>query len=69
MAVDTNKEAARPVPIYAPVYDILDAGPRNRFTVEGKLVHNCYGMSAAGLFAQLVFMFHFASKPVPSWLS
>lgn len=28
-----------------------------------------YGMSAAGLFAQLVFMFHFASKPVPSWLT
>jgi len=69
MAVDTNKEAARPVPIYAPVYDILDAGPRNRFTVEGKLVHNCYGMSAAGLFAQLIFMFHFASKPVPAWLT
>lgn len=31
------------------VYDIVNAGPRNRFTVEGKLVHNCvlglgYGM-------------------------
>lgn len=26
------------------VYDILNAGPRNRFTVSGKLVHNCgYG--------------------------
>ncbi len=23
------------------VYDILNAGPRNRFTVSGKLVHNC----------------------------
>jgi DNA polymerase len=23
------------------VYDILDAGPRNRFTVSGRLVHNC----------------------------
>lgn len=25
----------------ARVYDILNAGPRNRFTVSGKLVHNC----------------------------
>lgn len=26
------------------VYDIINAGPRHRFTVEGKLVHNCgYG--------------------------
>lgn len=24
-----------------PVYDILNAGPRNRFTVSGVLVHNC----------------------------
>lgn len=30
------------------VYDVLDAGPRHRFTVSGKLVHNCgYGASAA----------------------
>lgn len=28
----------------AKVYDLLDAGPRRRFTVEGKLVSNCYGM-------------------------
>ena len=26
------------------VYDILNAGPRRRFTVSGKLVSNCYGM-------------------------
>lgn len=26
------------------VFDIIDAGPRNRFTCEGVLVHNCYGM-------------------------
>lgn len=26
------------------VYDILDAGPRHRFTCEDVLVHNCYGM-------------------------
>lgn len=35
----------------ARVYDILNAGPRHRFTVSGKLVHNCvlglgYGMGA-----------------------
>lgn len=30
------------------VYDILNAGPRRRFTCEGKLVSNCYGMSAEG---------------------
>ncbi len=37
----------------APVYDILNAGPRRRFTVEGKLVSNCYGASWRGLQAQL----------------
>lgn len=26
------------------VYDILNAGPRHRFTVSGKVVSNCYGM-------------------------
>lgn len=30
------------------VYDLVNAGPRHRFTVEGRLVHNCYGMSADG---------------------
>lgn len=25
-------------------YDLIDAGPRRRFTVSGKLVSNCYGM-------------------------
>lgn len=25
----------------SPVYDILNAGPRHRFTVSGRLVHNC----------------------------
>lgn len=36
----------------AKVYDIANAGPRHRFTVSGRLVHNCglgmiYGMGAA----------------------
>ena len=26
-----------------PTYDILDAGPRNRFMVSGRIVHNCTG--------------------------
>jgi DNA polymerase I len=26
------------------VYDLINAGPRHRFTVEGKVVSNCYGM-------------------------
>lgn len=33
----------------ADVYDIMNAGPRRRFTVEGRLVSNCYGMTSAGL--------------------
>jgi DNA polymerase I-like protein with 3'-5' exonuclease and polymerase domains len=42
----------------AKVYDIANAGPRNRFTVSGRLVHNCglgilYGMGAAKLADQL----------------
>jgi DNA polymerase-1 len=28
-----------------------------------------YGLAAPGLFAQLIFNYHFASKPVPSWLT
>lgn len=40
------------------VWDILNAGPRNRFTVEGKLVHNCqlaliYGTGSAKLRASI----------------
>lgn len=42
--LERNKNENRKVK----VYDILNAGPRNRFTVSGKLVHNClalgYGM-------------------------
>jgi DNA polymerase I len=30
-------------------YDLMNAGPRHRFTVEGKVVSNCYGMSAPKL--------------------
>ena len=33
-----------------PVYDILNAGPKHRYTVEGRLVHNCgYGGSVGAM--------------------
>jgi DNA polymerase I-like protein with 3'-5' exonuclease and polymerase domains len=35
------------------VYDILNCGPRHRFTCEGKLVGNCYQASPKGVQAQL----------------
>jgi len=35
------------------VYDILNAGPRHRFVVEGVVVSNSYGMSAHGIMENL----------------
>lgn len=37
----------------APVYDILNAGPRKRFTCSGVLVSNCYGASENKLSSML----------------
>ena len=34
------------------VYDLLNAGPRHRFTVEGKIVSNSYVMTAKGMSRQ-----------------
>ena len=34
------------------VYDLINAGPRHRFTVEGKIVSNSYGMAAKGFSEQ-----------------
>ena len=34
-------------------YDILNAGPRNRFTVNGRLVHNCGYGGGAGAFSKM----------------
>lgn len=49
VAGDTQK-AAR-----SRVYDILNAGPRHRFTVSGRLVHNCgFGMGAKRFLNQLI---------------
>lgn len=52
-AGNTRSEAT-PEKKYARVYDIINAGPRHRFTVQGLLVANCnfgllYGMSINGL--------------------
>jgi DNA polymerase I-like protein with 3'-5' exonuclease and polymerase domains len=38
---------------YAKVYDIINAGPRHRFTVSNVLVSNCYGMGKGKLAVQL----------------
>lgn len=41
---DTSRELQKPTPKRCRVYDIVNAGPRHRFTVSGVLVHNCgYG--------------------------
>ena len=40
-------------PRQALVYDIVNAGPRNRFTVSGKLVHNCGFQGAVGAFGSM----------------
>ena len=43
-AMPADPSPAAPTRTMARVYDVLNAGPRNRFTVSGRLVHNCgYG--------------------------
>ena len=49
----------------APVYDILNAGPNRRFTVEGKLVSNCYGLTKDGLYDQMALTYATAGIPLP----
>lgn len=53
-----NLQRKQPEPKKARVFDILNAGPRHRFTVSGVLVSNCslgmmYGMGKAKLAGQL----------------
>ena len=43
----------RKLPKSAEVYDILNAGPRNRFTVSGVLVHNCGYQGGTGALVQM----------------
>ena len=42
----SNKVGELEEPTTVKVYDIINAGPCHRFTVEGKVVSNCYGMGA-----------------------
>ena len=47
---NTSGELQKPKTVYKAVYDIADAGPRNRYTVSDVLVHNCgYGGGPAAL--------------------
>ena len=46
----------------AKVYDLLNAGPRHRFTVAGKIVSNSYGLSASGLSRQAKISYEDAEK-------
>lgn len=46
----------------AMVYDLLNAGPRHRFTVEGKIVSNSYCMGPGGLARQTKMSIDEASK-------
>lgn len=49
-------------PKVAKVYDLLNAGPRRRFTVAGKIVSNSYCMSAAGFARQTKMPYEEAEK-------
>lgn len=51
---EAQKLAGHPTPAgRSRVYDILNCGPRNRFTVEGRLVHNCGYQGGANAFATM----------------
>lgn len=43
-------------PVTTRVYDLLNAGPRHRYTVSGKLVHNCLALGYGGAAGALVTM-------------
>lgn len=45
---DLRQSISRPATRRAKVYDLLNAGPRHRFTVAGKIVSNSYGMGPGG---------------------
>lgn len=49
---DSPRELSEPTPHRRKVYDIVNAGPRHRFTVSNVLVHNCgYGGGVNALIA------------------
>jgi DNA polymerase I-like protein with 3'-5' exonuclease and polymerase domains len=54
---------------YAWVFDILNAGPRRRFTVSGRLVSNCYLITGAGLLDLMASTFATAGQPMPDYMT
>ena len=73
LAVDTETQSAWEIQ-EEEVFDIVNAGPRHRFTVEGKLVSNTAfsiqnGTTAKGLYLQLVMDYGQSGIPVPEWLT
>ena len=51
-----HQEGVAPDRVEARVYDLLNAGPRHRYTVQGRLVHNCLALGYAGGAGALVTM-------------
>ena len=51
------------------VYDILNAGPLHRFTCQGKLVSNCYGLGPPGLLDLMALTYATAGLDLPDWLT
>lgn len=51
------------------VYDILNAGPLRRFTCQGKLVSNCYGLGPPGLLDLMALTYATAGLDLPDWLT
>lgn len=52
-ARDENSKPVESALPKAHVYDIVNAGPRHRFTVSGRVVSNCYGKSTKSLAAEM----------------
>jgi DNA polymerase I-like protein with 3'-5' exonuclease and polymerase domains len=48
-----QRKQFEPQKTYSKVYDIINAGPRHRFTVSNVLVSNCYGMGKSKLANEL----------------
>lgn len=53
----------------AKVYDIVLAGPNHRFTCEGKLVSNCYGLTESGLYDNMALTYAIAGLPLPAYIT
>lgn len=47
----------------------MNAGPRRRFTCEGKLVSNCYLITGMGLLDLMAVTFATANKPLPDYMT